>query len=97
MTTGKARDQGGTDTVDSERADAAVRRRKRVALTAAAVTLVGFLTFPVLTSFTSLLDGVVHGVGIGYLVGFAVMVLPVLGAVAFCGWANRAERGGGDR
>ncbi|WP_170221046.1 DUF485 domain-containing protein [Amycolatopsis cihanbeyliensis] len=95
--TGKAPDEGGVDTEDIGQAAAAIRRRKRVALTAAAITLVGFMAFPVITSFTTLLDGVVNGIGVGYLVGFAVMVLPVLGAVAFCLWANRVERGGGDR
>ncbi|QXJ20289.1 DUF485 domain-containing protein [Actinomadura graeca] len=73
--------------------DAAIARHKRLVLTAAAATFLLFMAFPVTTSFTGALDGVVHGIGIGYAAGLAVIVAPVLAAIAYRRWAARPGRG----
>ena len=63
----------------------------RVVLTASAVVLVLILALPVLASFTSVLDGVVGGIGVAYVVGFGEFVFAMAGAVAYCRWVNRLE------
>lgn len=72
--------------------EAAARRRIRVVLTASALLLVLVLLFPVLASFTHVLDGVVAGVGVAYVVGFGEFVIAMAGAVAYCRWVNRTEQ-----
>jgi uncharacterized membrane protein (DUF485 family) len=79
----------GTDA--EEVADAFARRRIRVVLTGSAVLLVAVMALPILTSFTHVLDGVVGGIGVAYIVGFAEFVLAMGGAVAYCRWADRVE------
>ncbi len=71
--------------------DELASRRIRVVLTASAVVLVLILALPVLTSFTSVLDGVVGGIGVAYVVGFGEFVFAMAGAVAYCRWVNRIE------
>ncbi|WP_131737140.1 hypothetical protein [Actinomadura roseirufa] len=72
--------------------DAAIARHKRLVLSTAATTFLLFMAFPVLTSFTGVLDGVFHGVGAGYAAGLCVVVGPVLGATAYRRRARRFER-----
>src|ERR1700735_2857053 len=66
-------------------------RRIRTVVTASAVILVLILALPVLTSFTSALDGVVGGIGVAYVVGFGEFVLAMAGAVVYCRWVDRIE------
>ena len=51
------------------------------------------MALPVLTSFTHVLDGVVGGVGVAYIVGFGEFVLAMAGAVVYCRWIDRLEAG----
>ncbi len=74
-----------------ERADEFARRRIRVVLSASAVVLVTVMLLPILTSFTSALDGVVAGVSVAYIVGFFEFVFALAGAVAYCRWIKRME------
>jgi uncharacterized membrane protein (DUF485 family) len=74
--------------------EAAARRRIRVVLTASALLLVLVMLLPVLTSFTHVLNGVVAGVGVAYVVGFGEFVIAMAGAVAYCRWVNRIEAAG---
>jgi uncharacterized membrane protein (DUF485 family) len=76
---------------DHELDDQFASRRIRAVLTASAVVLVLILALPVLTSFTSALDGVVGGIGVAYIVGFGEFVLAMAGAVVYCRWVNRIE------
>ncbi|WUH98094.1 DUF485 domain-containing protein [Spirillospora sp. NBC_00431] len=76
---------------DLTRHDAMIQRHKRVVLGAAAITIVLFMAFPILASFTGVLNGVANGVGAGYAIGLAVVVLPLFGAVAYRRWTSRAE------
>jgi uncharacterized membrane protein (DUF485 family) len=75
--------------------DAAVAHEIRVRLWASAVLLVAVMILPVLTSFTSVLNGFVGGVGIAYVVGFAEFVVALGAALVYCRWADRraADRG----
>lgn len=72
-------------------ADALVQRRIRVVLTSSALLLVAIMALPILTSFTHVLDGVVGGIGVAYIVGFGEFVLAMAGAVAYCRWADRLD------
>src|SRR5579859_1600271 len=74
-----------------ETADEFARRRIRVALGASAVVLVVVMLLPILTSFTSALDGVVGGVSVAYIVGFFEFVFALAGAGAYCRWIKREE------
>jgi uncharacterized membrane protein (DUF485 family) len=74
-------------------ADALIRRRIRVVLSASALVVVAVMALPILTSFTHLLDGVVAGIGVAYIVGFGEFVLAMAGAVAYCRWVDRLEGG----
>lgn len=76
---------------DHEFDDQMASSRIRVVLTASVVVLVLILALPVLTSFTSALDGVVAGIGVAYVVGFGEFVLAMAGAVVYCRWVNRIE------
>jgi uncharacterized membrane protein (DUF485 family) len=79
-------------------ADAFAKRRIRVVLRASALVFVAVMALPILTSFTHVLDGVVGGIGVAYIVGFGEFVLAMAGAVAYCRWADRVEddREGGE-
>ncbi|GAA4234831.1 hypothetical protein GCM10022254_40650 [Actinomadura meridiana] len=74
--------------------DAMIRRHKRTVLTAAAVTIVVFMAYPVLTTFTGVFNGVSNGIGAGYAAGLVVVVLPLLGGVAYIRWTSRIEERG---
>lgn len=73
--------------------DQSVRARKRVAFFGALATIVLFFAFPVLAVATPALDGVTGGIGVVYLIGIVEIVGATLAAVAYCRWADRAERG----
>ncbi|MFI0410772.1 DUF485 domain-containing protein [Actinomadura sp. 3N508] len=73
--------------------DLMIQRRKRVVLGSAAVTVVVFMAFPILTSFTGVLNGVAGGVGAAYAAGLAVILLPLAGAAAYRRWTSRIEDG----
>jgi uncharacterized membrane protein (DUF485 family) len=83
---------GGAEPYDQ---DAMAKRRIRVVLSASALLLVAVMALPILTSFTHLLDGVVGGIGVAYIVGFGEFVLAMAGAVAYCRWVDRLEDGDG--
>lgn len=74
--------------------DAMIRRHKRAVLAAAAATIVIFMAYPVLTSFTGVFNGVANGIGAGYAAGLVVVVLPLLGGVAYTRWTSRVEERG---
>jgi uncharacterized membrane protein (DUF485 family) len=76
--------------------DAAAQRRIRVVLRASALLLVAVMALPILTSFTHVLNGVVGGIGVAYIVGFGEFVLAMGGAVAYCRWVDRIDSGGDD-
>jgi uncharacterized membrane protein (DUF485 family) len=84
-------------TIDPQ--DDFARRRVRVVLTAAAGLVVVVMLLPILTSFTSVLDGVVGGVGVAYIVGFGEFVLALAGAALYSRWLDRVTppEGGPDR
>jgi hypothetical protein len=65
----------------------------RVRLVAATLLLAAVMALPIITSFTSLLNGFVGGVGAGYVAGLGEFVLAMGGAVAYCRWADRREDG----
>jgi uncharacterized membrane protein (DUF485 family) len=73
--------------------DVLARRRIRVVLTAAGLLVAAVMALPILTSFTHVLDGVVGGIGVAYIVGFGEFVLAMAGAVAYCRWVDRLEAG----
>lgn len=74
--------------------DAVARRRIRVVLSASALLVAAVMALPILTSFTHILDGVVGGIGVAYIVGFGEFVLAMAGAVAYCRWVDRLDGGG---
>jgi uncharacterized membrane protein (DUF485 family) len=74
-------------------ADAVAKRRIRVVLSASALVVVAVMALPILTSFTHILDGVVAGIGVAYIVGFGEFVFAMAGAVAYCRWVDRLEDG----
>ncbi len=84
-----AEDDLSSRTIDRE--DEFTRHRVRVVLTAGAALVIAVMLLPVLTSFTSVLDGIVAGVGVAYIVGFAEFVLALVGAVVYCRWIDRIE------
>ena len=71
--------------------DHSVRVRKRVALVGALATIVLFFAFPVLAVATSVLDGVIDGVGVFYLVAIVELFGATIAAGVYCRWANRME------
>ena len=79
---------GGAEPYDE---DAVAQRRIRVVLSASALLVVAVMALPILTSFTHVLDGVVGGIGVAYIVGFGEFVLALVGAVTYCRWVNRLE------
>jgi uncharacterized membrane protein (DUF485 family) len=76
---------------ESDDEDAVAQRRIRVVLSASALLVVAVMALPILTSFTHVLNGVVGGIGVAYIVGFGEFVLAMAGAVAYCRWVNRIE------
>jgi uncharacterized membrane protein (DUF485 family) len=74
--------------------DAVARRRIRVVLSASALLVAAVMALPILTSFTHILDGVVGGIGVAYIVGFGEFILAMAGAVAYCRWVDRLDGGG---
>jgi uncharacterized membrane protein (DUF485 family) len=77
--------------IEPDDQDAIAQRRIRVVLSASAALVVAVMALPILTSFTHILDGVVGGIGVAYIVGFAEFVLAMAGAVAYCRWVDRLE------
>ncbi len=87
---------GNRDAVPEDDEDVAAQRRIRVVLSASALLLVAVMAFPILTSFTHVLNGVVGGIGVAYIVGFGEFVLAMAGAVAYCRWVDRIDPDGDD-
>ncbi len=83
--------EGGPPSPLSDPEDDRARHRVHVVLTAGGALVIAVMALPVLASFTSALDGVVAGVGVAYIVGFAEFVLALVGAVAYCRWIDRFE------
>jgi uncharacterized membrane protein (DUF485 family) len=77
--------------------DVIARRRIRVVLSASALLVVAVMALPILTSFTHVLDGVVGGIGVAYIVGFGEFVLAMAGAVTYCRWVDRLEDSADER
>jgi uncharacterized membrane protein (DUF485 family) len=77
--------------------DAIAQRRIRVVLSASALLMVAVMALPILTSFTHVLDGVVGGIGVAYIVGFGEFVLAMAGAVTYCRWVDRLEDSADER
>jgi uncharacterized membrane protein (DUF485 family) len=92
--TGVVRDDEPNDPHDP---DAIARRRIRVVLSASALLVAAVMALPILTSFTHILDGVVGGIGVAYIVGFGEFVLAMSGAVAYCRWVDRLEDSADER
>ncbi|PXY23675.1 hypothetical protein DI005_24300 [Prauserella sp. PE36] len=67
------------------------RVRRRIALAGGALTLVVYLAIPALTAFTTLFDGHLGPVGLGYVAAAFAILFPLGGAYAYCRWANRRE------
>jgi uncharacterized membrane protein (DUF485 family) len=82
---------------DPHHPDVIARRRIRVVLSAGALLVAAVMALPILTSFTHILDGVVGGIGVAYIVGFGEFVLAMWGAVAYCRWVDRLEDSADER
>jgi hypothetical protein len=82
---------------DPRNSDAVAQRRIRVVLSASALLVAAVMALPILTSFTHILDGVVGGIGVAYIVGFGEFVLAMAGAVAYCRWVDRLEDSADER
>jgi uncharacterized membrane protein (DUF485 family) len=82
---------GPAETAEDDRRDDLIGHRIRVVLAMSVLLVVLVLLLPILASFTSVLDGVVGGVGVAYIVGFAEFVIAMAGAVVYCRWINRLE------
>ena len=65
--------------------------QKRKALLRGALVFVVFILYPVLATLTPVLDGLVAGVSVAYLVGFLVIVCGLIVALAHTASANRTE------
>jgi uncharacterized membrane protein (DUF485 family) len=74
-------------------AEVVAKRRIRVVLSASALVVLAVMALPILTSFTHVLDGVVAGIGVAYIVGFGEFVFAMAGAVAYCRWVDGLEAG----
>jgi uncharacterized membrane protein (DUF485 family) len=75
-------------TIDPQ--DEFAHRRVRVVLTAGVAVVIVVMLLPILTSFTSVLDGVVGGVSVAYIVGFGEFVFALVGAAVYSRWLDRA-------
>lgn len=67
------------------------RRRRRVSLSSAAVLLIVFMGYIVLTTSTSLLSGRFAGLGLAYWAGFGVFVGILVVAQVYVRWARRMD------
>ena len=65
--------------------------QKRKALLRGALVFVIFIFYPTLATLTPVLDGMVAGVSVAYLVGFLVIVSGLIVALAHTASANSAE------
>ena len=65
--------------------------RKRNALLRGGLVFGVFIAYPVLATLTPVLDGIVAGVSIAYVVGFLVIVSGLVVALTHTARANRAE------
>ena len=65
--------------------------RKRNALVRGGLVFVVFMLYPVLATLTPVLDGIVAGVSVAYLVGFLVIIFGLVVALTHTASANSAE------
>ena len=65
--------------------------QKRKALLRGGLVFIVFILYPVLATLTPVLDGMVAGVSVAYLVGFLVILSGLVVAVTHTTRANRAE------
>jgi len=65
--------------------------QKRKALLRGGLVFVVFILYPVLATLTPVLDGLVAGVSVAYLVGFLVIVCGLIVALAHTASANSTE------
>ena len=65
--------------------------QKRKALLRGGLVFVVFILYPVLATLTPVLDGIVAGVSVAYVVGFVVIVSGLVVALTHTAGANRAE------
>jgi len=70
---------------------AVARRRRRVSLVSAAVLLIVFMGYIVLTTSTSVLSGRFAGLGLAYWAGFGVFVGILVVAQFYVRWARRMD------
>jgi uncharacterized membrane protein (DUF485 family) len=87
---GEDRTRASADSTLGDWEEQVARRRIRIVLSASALLVVLVMLLPILASFTSVLNGTVGGVGVGYIAGFAEYLVALGGAIAYCRWANRA-------
>ncbi|MDH6283834.1 DUF485 domain-containing protein [Prescottella agglutinans] len=83
---------------DSQSADSGLdailgiaRRRRRVSLVSAAVLLIVFMGYIVLTTSTTVLSGRFAGLGLAYWAGFGVFVGILVVAQFYVRWARRMD------
>lgn len=67
------------------------RARRRNSLVSAAVLLVLFMGFIVLTTSTTVLSGRIGGLGVAYWVGFAIFAAVLVVAQIYVRWAKRMD------
>ncbi|MDH6676799.1 uncharacterized membrane protein (DUF485 family) [Rhodococcus sp. LBL1] len=67
------------------------RRRRRVSLVSAAVLLIVFMGYIVLTTSTTVLSGRFAGLGLAYWAGFGVFVGILVVAQFYVRWARRMD------
>lgn len=67
------------------------RRRRRVSLGSAAVLLIVFMGYIVLTTSTSVLSGRFAGLGLAYWAGFGIFVGILVIAQVYVRWARRMD------
>jgi hypothetical protein len=60
-----------------------IAERKRAALRRAALVLLVFLPYPVLGTLTPVLDGMVAGISLAYLVGFLELMFGLVVALTY--------------
>jgi uncharacterized membrane protein (DUF485 family) len=62
-----------------------IASRKRASLLRAALVLGVFFLYPVLATFTPVLDGTVAGISVAYLVGFLELMFALVVALTYAG------------
>jgi len=60
-----------------------IAERKRAALGRAALVLLVFLPYPILGTLTPVLDGMVGGISVAYLVGFLELMFGLVVALTY--------------